>query len=1228
MRRIHAQLLLKAKQQFLKIYEGADMLINLGLRSLARLLIDRWHGRRTEKRRTGKRSVLQVSVEFLESRQLLTNFTVTTAADDSTDDSVMSLREAIVAANTSTGADTITFAPGLSGQRILLTQGQLIISDPVTITGLGATNTVIDAQLNSRVFDLTINAGDVTFDGLTVTGGRTNANGARGAGVYSYSDGTFTLSNSTITANATFGTFSQGGGIFSFVGPVTLINSTVSGNSTSGDTAPGGGIGSNIAPITLVNSTISGNTTQGLNSSGAGIATYAGNIKLTNSTVAFNSATGGSAGGGGLFSGATSSQPHSVITVNNSIIAKNSTAHSTATDFFEGTGVTTLNVNNSLIGVNTGSNLAAAPVGSPDANGNLIGTSASPIDPRLAALALNGGSTKSHALLPDSPALDAGNNSLAVDANNVVLTSDQAGQLRIFHGTVDMGSFELQSTGTSGPNVSFNISSQSVSEAAGTITLTVNLSAPTSQAVTIPFSVSGTATNSSDYTISSSPLVIPANSTSASIQLSIIDDTVVENNETVVVTLGTPTNASLGSPTAETITILDNDSSNGNGAPTNITLSSNTVSENVPNGLIGNLTATDPNPGDTATFSIQPGGQGSQFIIVGNQLKVGSTGLDFESLPQGMATVTIRATDSTGLFLDKTFVINVTNANDAPVIPAGQVFSVAEAAPVGTVVGTIIATDQDTTAPNNTLTYSIFGGNTNDAFAINPATGQLTVTNPAALNVSTNQHFNLLVTVSDGGSPSLSMTQLVRVNVGSTNQAPTIPSGQSFTISDTAVTNSIVGTVFAFDPDSTAPNNTLTYSIVGGNTNNAFAINSVNGQLSVNNAAALDATTMPLYSLLIRVSDGGSPSLSATQSVAIHVVHSSTSNHAPTILSNQVFSVPENSPVNTAVGTVIATDPDPTAPNNTLTYSIIGGNGSNTFAINSVTGLITVLHPSTLNFEATPVFLLEIKVMDGGSPALSATRTVRINVTDVNEAPSIPAGQVFTVPEFSATNSVVGTVVATDPDRTAPNKTLTYSITSGNTNQAFAINSATGQLTVNTPNALDQSSNPTFALVVTATDGGGLSASQTVVVNVTGPNQAPVITNPSTPVVYHHHGSNSVPVLPNITVSDPDSPTDLAQVILSVPIPSGARNGDFVNIGALAALGSVRETFTGGRDQVTITLRSGVTTDQVQNALRAIRFSTRGSSLNDSIRDLQVQVIDRHGAASNVISQQIIVSRK
>ena len=96
-----------------------------------------------------------------------------------------------------------------------------------------------------------------------------------------------------------------------------------------------------------------------------------------------------------------------------------------------------------LIGDGSGiSNLAALEA---PALSNLIGTTADPLSPLLGPLANNGGPTQTMALLPGSPAIDAGSNALAVDANGNPLTTDQrgAGFPRIVNGTVDIGAYEF-----------------------------------------------------------------------------------------------------------------------------------------------------------------------------------------------------------------------------------------------------------------------------------------------------------------------------------------------------------------------------------------------------------------------------------------------------------------------------------------------------------------------------------------------------------------------------------------------------------------------------------------------------------------------------------------------------------------------------------------------------------------------------------------------------------------
>jgi hypothetical protein len=168
-----------------------------------------------------------------------------------------------------------------------------------------------------------------------------------------------------------------------------------------------------------------------------------------------------------------------------------------------------------------------------------------------------------------------------------------------------------------------------------------------------------------------------------------------------------------------------------------------------------------------------------------------------------------------------------------------------------------------------------------------------------------------------------------------------------------------------------------------------------------------------------------------------------TANQAPT-LADIAFSIDENAAGASAVGSVAGTDPD---ADQALSYAITAGNTGNAFQIDAGSGAITVATPAALDFETTTSFVLTVTATDDGDPALSASAIVTITLDDVNEAPAIE-DQAFAVAEDAAAGSAVGTVVATDPDAAAPDGTLTFALTAGNTGGAFALNATTGALTV------------------------------------------------------------------------------------------------------------------------------------------------------------------------------------
>jgi hypothetical protein len=246
------------------------------------------------------------------------------------------------------------------------------------------------------------------------------------------------VSNSTFSGNSG----GDGGGIFN-EGTLTVKNSTFSGN-TAG---VGVGIfsGNTVASAAVVsNSTFSGNSAF----DGGGIfinSSFSGNSALTNVTIANNRCNTSDSGGqgGGIYVSPSANTP---LTLNNTIVAGNfNGASGTTADDIGGT-VNSASAYN-LIGTGGSGGLSNT-----DGHHNLVKVA----NPGLAPLGDYGGPTQTVALLPGSPAIDAGSNALAVDATDQPLATDQRGFYRASNSTIDIGAFERQpylvtTTADSGP---------------------------------------------------------------------------------------------------------------------------------------------------------------------------------------------------------------------------------------------------------------------------------------------------------------------------------------------------------------------------------------------------------------------------------------------------------------------------------------------------------------------------------------------------------------------------------------------------------------------------------------------------------------------------------------------------------------------------------------------------------------------------------------------------------
>ncbi len=112
---------------------------------------------------------------------------------------------------------------------------------------------------------------------------------------------------------------------------------------------------------------------------------------------------------------------------------------------------------------------------------------------------------------------------------------------------------------TATPTVQFTAAAQSAAENVGTMTVTAELSVASGLDVTVPYTLGGTAADPADYTITASPVTITAGSLTADVTITVVNNTLDELDKTVIVTMGTPTNATKGTTDVHTATITDDD---------------------------------------------------------------------------------------------------------------------------------------------------------------------------------------------------------------------------------------------------------------------------------------------------------------------------------------------------------------------------------------------------------------------------------------------------------------------------------------------------------------------------------------------------------------------------------------------------------------------------------------------------------------------------------------------
>jgi predicted outer membrane repeat protein len=315
----------------------------------------------------------------------------------------------------SSGADTIVLPAGTYVLSIGMpyedaaAEGDLDVTEPLTIAGAGTGSSIIDGGDIDRVLQVRPNAGVMTLTDLTVQNG-TAPGDANGGGIDVLANDTLQLDRVLLTGNRST---QYGGAIHTNDAVFVISNSALTGNTAEDDSGAIDHIDGAAPQSTLTNVSIGGNTS-GTYAGGLGIDNDQP-VVLNNVTITGNTVTGAptnEAGGIGV-----SDEPGGV-TLQNTLLAGNSAPVGP-----DCTGQVA-SLGNNLIGKGTDCNFVAAA-------GDQVGTGVAPIDPKLGPLADNGGPTPTHALLKGSPAINAGGSGCA--------SADQRGAPRK---DCDIGAYE------------------------------------------------------------------------------------------------------------------------------------------------------------------------------------------------------------------------------------------------------------------------------------------------------------------------------------------------------------------------------------------------------------------------------------------------------------------------------------------------------------------------------------------------------------------------------------------------------------------------------------------------------------------------------------------------------------------------------------------------------------------------------------------------------------------
>ncbi|XP_047196501.1 protocadherin alpha-8-like [Hippoglossus stenolepis] len=436
-------------------------------------------------------------------------------------------------------------------------------------------------------------------------------------------------------------------------------------------------------------------------------------------------------------------------------------------------------------------------------------------------------------------------------------------------------------------------------------------------------------------------------------------------------------------------------------------------------------------------------------------------------------------------------IVNVLDINDNAPIFNKKLYkaSVHENVKIGSSIITLNATDLDM-GPNGHVSYSfsdIGRGKQTDLFSIDEKTG--TVTNKKNIDFEENNAFEIRVQASDGASsPMTSHAKLLIEVLDVNDNAPEISVTSLLnTVKEDASIGTAIALVSVFDKDG-GKNGIVNCKI---SNNVPFKLESnYKNYYSLVVDGPLDRESASQYNISITATDEGSPPLSSTSVITVHV--SDVNDNRPVFTESTInVYVRENSPVGAVIKTVSAFDDD-IDQNGQVRFSFLQSNSdtlplSAMVNINSETGDIISLQ--SFNFEELKTFQFKVQATDSGVPPLSSNVTVNVFILDENDnsptvlSPYSEHGSVNSesIPYPAEAGYYVAKIRAVDAD-SGYNALLSYHLSEPKGNNLFRIGTSTGE--IRTKRRMSDNDLKTHPLVVLVSDNGEPSLSATVSIDV------------------------------------------------------------------------------------------------------------------------------------------------